>query len=219
MRPRLLDLCCGVGGASVGYARAGFDVVGWDVAPQPDYPYEFNLGDVLDVLSDRDYIEGFDAVHVSPPCQGYTMMNSGHRDEWPRLIEPVRDALKGSTVPYVIENVASSPLRRDVVLCGEMFGLGVIRHRVFELGNWEAVKPAHVRHRGRVNGMRHGQWFTGPYFAVYGDGGGKGTVAQWQQAMGVTWTDSRRSIAESIPPAYTAWIGSQLIDELDSANT
>ena len=99
--------------------------------------------------------------------------------------------------PNVIENVQGSSLRRDVTLCGEMFGLAVIRHRYFEMGGWTPTAPAHVPHRGRVAGMRHGEWFTGPYFAVYGEGGGKGTVAQWQAAMGIDWTSERREIAEA----------------------
>ena len=112
--------------------------------------------------------------------------------------------IAASGKPYVIENPAARP---DVVLCGEMFGLKVIRHRNFELGGWKAEAPTHVAHRGRVAGMRHGEWFTGPYFAVYGNGGGKGTVTQWQDAMGIDWTDNRKSIAEAIPPAYTGYLG------------
>jgi DNA (cytosine-5)-methyltransferase 1 len=113
----------------------------------------------------------------------------------------------------VIENVAGAPIRRDLVLCGEMFGLSVIRHRFFELGGWTADRPEHRKHRGRVAGMRHGEWFTGPYFAVYGDGGGKGSVAQWQEAMGIDWTDVRKEIAEAIPPAYTEFIGHRFADQ------
>src|SRR5690606_28822796 len=105
------------------------------------------------------------------------------------LIEPVRDLLDAVDLPYVIENVQGSPVRRDMTLCGEMFNLAVIRHRYFELGGWTGRAPAHRPHRGRVAGYRHGEWFAGPYFAVYGDGGGKGTVRQWQAAMGIHWTD------------------------------
>jgi DNA (cytosine-5)-methyltransferase 1 len=96
-----------------------------------------------------------------------------------------------------------------------MFGLAVIRHRYFELGGWFMPQPPHKPHRGRVAGMRHGEWFTGPYFAVYGEGGGKGSVPQWKQAMGIDWTDDRREIAEAIPPAYTEHIGAQLLAHLE----
>ena len=98
-----------------------------------------------------------------------------------------------------------------MTLCGEMFGLGVIRHRNFELGGWHTTRPTHLEHRGRVAGMRHGVWYEGPYFAVYGQGGGKGTVPQWQQAMGIGWTDVRKEIAEAIPPAYGQWLATRYL--------
>ncbi len=101
-----------------------------------------------------------------------------------------------------------------MTLCGEMFGLGVIRHRYFELGGWAGSAPAHVPHRGRVAGWRHGEFFAGPYFAVYGNGGGKGSVPQWQEAMGIDWTTDRRELAEAVPPAYTEHIGRQLVEHL-----
>jgi len=224
-RPKLLDLFCCAGGAGMGYHRAGFDVVGVDLEPQPNYPFEFHQGDALAILRRllnnealRFYgheellgLDDFDAIHASPPCQGYTALAAVHGNEWPKLVEPVRELLDATGLPYIIENVQGSPVRRDMTLCGEMFGLEVIRHRYFELGGWTGTAPAHKPHRGRVAGMRHGQWFTGPYFAVYGEGGGKGSVAEWQRAMGIDWTDVRREIAEAIPPAYTQHIGEQLL--------
>jgi len=233
-RPKILDLFCCAGGAGMGYSRAGFDVYGVDIDPQPNYPFAFHLDDALTVLyrmvnnagryvfrrpdghAEFMGLADFDAIHASPPCQGYTALAAVHGNEWPKLIEPVRELLDASGLPYVIENVQGSPVRRDMTLCGEMFGLAVIRHRYFELGRWSGVAPAHKPHRGRVAGMRHGEWFTGPYFAVYGEGGGKGSVAEWQQAMGIDWTKVRREIAEAIPPAYTEHIGRQLIDHLES---
>jgi DNA (cytosine-5)-methyltransferase 1 len=131
---------------------------------------------------------------------------------YPNLIPSIRRVLVKSGRPFVIENVVGAPVRPDVVLCGEMFGLAVLRHRLFELGRWRANQPPHKPHRGRVSGMRHGEWFTGPYVAVYGDGGGKGSVAQWREAMGIDWTWSRPSIAQAIPPAYSLWIGERLMD-------
>lgn len=208
-RPVLLDLFCGAGGASMGYHRAGFDVIGVDRAPQPDYPFEFVQDDALAFLMGT---RGWDAVHASPPCQRNAAITKGTnahlRDSYPDLYPPICMALAASRKPYVIEN--PSARRADLILCGEMFGLAVLRHRRFELGNWAAMAPPHPRHRGRVAGMRHGEWFAGPYFAVYGAGGGKGTVEQWQEAMGMDWTSRRRSIAEAIPPAYTEFIGEQL---------
>lgn len=211
-RPRLLDLFCCAGGAAMGYHRAGFEVVGVDIAPQPNYPFEFVQGDALEFLAAHG--REFDAVHASPPCQGYTALKAVHGNTWPMLIDATRDLLDQVGRPYVIENVQGSPLRRDMTLCGEMFGLGVIRHRYFELGGWSGVAPAHRPHRGRVRGWRHGAYFDGPYFAVHGEGGGKGTVAEWQVAMGIDWTSVRREIAEAIPPAYTEHVGRQLLAHL-----
>lgn len=220
MRPRLLDLFCGAGGCSVGYARAGFDVVGVDIEPQPDYPFEFVQMDALDWI--RNGGMHYDAIHASPPCQAYTALTKGTNQgrSYLPLIGAVRSLLDWRTagsVPYIIENVQGSDLRRDLTLCGEMFGLGVIRHRYFEIHGARVAQPEHKPHRGRVSGYRHGEWFDGPYFAVYGNGGGKGSVPQWQAAMGIDWTANRKSIAEAIPPAYTEHIGHQLIDHLRAA--
>jgi DNA (cytosine-5)-methyltransferase 1 len=217
----------------MGYHRAGFDIVGVDIDPQPNYPFPFLRLDALDML--RRLLNGeaslymvhgrpvwlrlsdFDAIHASPPCQGYTALKAVHGNAWPLLIEPVRELLEKTGLPYVIENVQGAPVRRDLTLCGEMFGLRVIRHRFFELGNWIAVKPAHAAHRGRVAGWRHGKFYDGPYFAVYGNGGGKGTVQQWQEALGIDWTSDRRELAEAIPPAYTSFIGAQLLAVIEVA--
>jgi DNA (cytosine-5)-methyltransferase 1 len=217
VRPRLLDLCCGVGGATVGYQRAGFDVTGVDLADQPDYPGEFVLGDAVDY--GRRHGHRFDAIHASPPCQRHSALTKGTNKgrRYVDLIPAIRALLDDSGRPYVIENVVGSPLRRDVILCGEMFGLDVIRHRVFELGRWSVGQPTHIAHRGRVGGMRHGVWHVGPYVAVYGEGGGKGSVDRWREAMGIDWTRQRKSIAEAIPPAYTHWLGGRLSDAVRRA--
>ncbi|MYW01444.1 DNA cytosine methyltransferase [Streptomyces sp. SID3343] len=210
--PRLLDLFCCAGGAARGYQLAGFHVTGVDVAEQPNY-----CGDAFVRADAIEYAEAhaadFDFVHASPPCQDACSLTKGTNRgrTYPRLIAPTRKVLAAAGVPFVIENVAGAELRRDVRLCGEMFDLAVIRHRYFEVHGFTVTAPAHRPHRGRVAGMRHGEWFTGPYFAVYGDGGGKGTVAQWQAAMGIDWTDIRREIAEAIPPAYTHLIGRQFL--------
>lgn len=213
-RPRLLDLFCGAGGAAMGYHRAGFVVVGVDIAPQPHYPFEFHREDALDVLAKHG--REFDAVHASPPCQASTALTKGTNQgrEYVNLIPETRHALRALGAPSVIENVQGSDLRRDLTLCGEMFGLDVIRHRYFEVSGFLPVRPEHVPHRGRVRGWRHGAYFDGPYVAVYGDGGGKGSVSEWQRAMGMDWTSDRKAIAEAIPPAYTEFIGAQLLAHL-----
>ena len=195
----------------MGYHRAGFDVVGVDIAPQPDYPFEFHQGDALDFLAEHG--QEFDARHASPPCQASCALTKGTNNgrKYLNLIPATREGLAVFDGPSIIENVQGADIRRDLTLCGEMFDLGVIRHRYFELSGFTAAQPKHRKHRGRVAGYRHGQWYEGPYVAVYGDGGGKGSVPEWQAAMGIDWTDNRKSIAEAIPPAYTEHIGRQLI--------
>ncbi len=212
-RPVLLDLFCGAGGAAKGYHQAGFDVVGVDIEPQPSYPYRFFEGDVrvvaADVLGDFD----IKAIHASPPCQSQSALTKGTNkgNAYPDLIPWTRNFVAEQQLPAVIENVQGSYLRRDVVLCGEMFGLGVIRHRYFELHGWTVAAPPHLRHRGRVRGYRHGTYYEGPYFAVYGHGGGwKGSLQEWREAMGTPWMATKKEIAEAIPPAYTEYLGTAL---------
>lgn len=212
---KILDLYCGAGGAAKGYADAGFEVIGVDINPQPDYPYEFIQASAL--LTHRLFKE-VNAIHGSPPCQRDAAITKGTnqrlRHTYPDLYGSTRNLLEASGKPYVIENPAARP---DVVLCGEMFGLRVIRHRNFELGGWSTPQPEMPKHRGKVIGVRHGKRITEPegyYYAVYGNGGYKGTVPQWQAAMGIDWTDNRKSIAEAIPPAYTRYIGGELIKHL-----
>ncbi|CAA9242138.1 MAG: FIG01129299: hypothetical protein [uncultured Arthrobacter sp.] len=216
-RPKLLDLFCGAGGAGMGYLRAGFEVVGVDIAPQFDYPGVSIIADALDFAADN--WREFDAIHASPPCQASTALTKGTNKgrEYVQLIPETRRLLRATGLPTVIENVQGSDLRRDLTLCGEMFGLGVLRHRYFEVSGLEAVAPAHKPHRGRVRGWRHGTYYDGPYVAVYGAGGGKGSMAEWQQAMGIDWTDDRKAIAEAIPPAYTEHIGWQLATHLTAS--
>lgn len=218
MKPRLLDAYCCAGGAGYGYHLAGFEVVGVDIDPQPNYPFEFHQGDAVEFI--KEHGAEFDAIHASPPCQAHTTLTKGnvHRGiglDHIDLIPATREALEASGRPFVIENVEGAPLQADVVLCGLMFGLKVFRHRLFELGGWAMLSPAHPTHVGhRVAGWRHGVKYDGDMFAVYGDGGGKGSVQEWQQAMGIDWTTERSEIAEAIPPAYTQYIGAQLLTQL-----
>jgi DNA (cytosine-5)-methyltransferase 1 len=220
VKPRLLDLYCGAGGAARGYQRAGFEVIGVDNVPQPRYAGDAFIRD--DAVAHLARHGGdYDAVHASPPCQASSALTRGNRkrtgwsDSHVDLIPVTRALLEHVGAPYVIENVQGSALRRDLTLCGEMFSLAVIRHRYFELGGWTMPAPDHVPHRGRVAGMRHGEWFTGPYFQVYGSGGGKGSVEQWRDAMGIDWTWDRRELAEAIPPAYGEFVGRGLMAALE----
>lgn len=195
----------------MGYLQAGFDVVGVDIEDQPDYPGEFLCADALDYLASN--WRHFDAIHASPPCQASSALTKGTNRgrEYVQLIPETRRLMRATGRPSVLENVQGSDLRRDLTLCGEMFGLQVIRHRYFEIEGFGAQAPAHVPHRGRVRGWRHGTYYEGPYVAVYGQGGGKGSVSEWQTAMGMDWTDDRKALAEAIPPAYTRFIGAALM--------
>lgn len=215
-RPRILDLYSCAGGAGVGYHRAGFDVVGVDIDPQPNYPFEFHQADAIEYALEHGH--RFDAAHASPPCQGYcgptrgtnAGRNTATGRTHPDLIAPTRDSLLSLGIPFVIENVAGAPISKDLMLCGEMFKLGVLRHRWFELGHWSTDQPPHLKHRGRVRGWRHGQWFDGPYVADYGKGGGKATITEMQDAKNMHWTNVHHELTEAIPPAYTTWIGTRL---------
>lgn len=213
--PRLLDLFCGAGGAAMGYSRAGFQVVGVDVAPQPHYPFEFQLGDALSVphfwaLSD------FDAIHASPPCQAFTAYRrKGHGvgDGYPDLIAPTRELLEDSGVPWVMENVQGAPLAPTITLCGSMFGLDVRRHRLFE-SNLMLLQPE-CRHDLQRGSFPHATNRTNPRKTV--------EVGVWriplsvqQAAMGIDWM-TLSELTEAVPPAYTEHIGVQLLAALEVA--
>jgi C-5 cytosine-specific DNA methylase len=216
-RPRLLDLFCGAGGAAVGYHRAGFDVVGVDIKPQPNYPFHFVQGDALRITTDAELRIGWvDAIHASPPCQRWSTKTKD-REEHPDLITPLRSLLVETGLPYVVENVPGAPLHRDLVLCGSSFGLGVRRHRVFET-NAALLGPAcaHASQPPRYRLYDHGHWYESPVVHVFGTGGGKGRE-HWGDAMGIDWmTDAE--LAEAIPPAYTELIGAQLLAQLAKAS-
>lgn len=194
-KPLLLDLFCGAGGVSVGYDRAGFEVVGVDINPQPNYPFAFYQADALTFP-----LIGFDVIHASPPCQAYCGSTAwrGSRDKWPRLIGPIRERLAEARVPYIIENVpdARHELIEPTMLCGSMFGLQIRRHRYFET-NWCLWRP--------TLGCSHAGLLAF-------DHGGTAKESTYRAAMDCEWMTVRES-REAIPPAYTEWIGNQLFAE------
>jgi DNA (cytosine-5)-methyltransferase 1 len=206
VKPRLLDLFCGAGGAAMGYSRAGFEVVGVDINPQPNYPFEFVEADALEYLAQWIDLRlvGFDAIHASPPCQAFSVATadkSKHKD----LVTPLRPLLEETGLPYVIENVPGAPLLNPVVLCGSSFNLRVRRHRLFET-NWPLMVPP----------CAHGQ--QGQPVGVYGGGTGTGqkrgrkvmSSAEAMEVMEMPWAD-RAGATQAIPPAYTEFIGTQLL--------
>jgi DNA (cytosine-5)-methyltransferase 1 len=207
---RLLDLFCGAGGAAMGYSRAGFtEIVGIDVKPQPRYPFRFIQADALTCPVD---VRWFDAIHASPPCQKYSWSAKRWREiERVDLVAPTRAQLQASGLPYVIENVIGAPLEKPITLCGVMFGLEVLRHRRFESSEF-LLAPRHLAHAGTV--------MDGTYVTVAGHGGnnikGRGSRAAKQHAMGIDWMGDQE-LNEAIPPAYTEFIGRQLIAAIERA--
>jgi len=218
--PWLLDLFCGAGGAGLGYSRAGFKVVGVDLNPQPNYPFPFIQTDAMKL--DPAFMSLFDALHASPPCQSYSDLakRNGNADAWPRLVEPVREMLASTGLPYVIENVEGAPLLHPVVLCGTMFPkLRVIRHRLFE-ANFPLSAPPHKGKHPLVHTFdrrkkHYGKTDERKDF-VQVTGGGNCTLAAARQAMGINWM-MKKEINEAIPPAYSEFVGGQLLSHLSKA--
>jgi DNA (cytosine-5)-methyltransferase 1 len=217
MRPRLLDLFSGAGGAAKGYADAGFDVVGVDLNPKvgAHYPYEFHAADAMTWP-----LDGFDAVHASPPCQAYSVTASLHTADYPKLIGPMRDRLIAAGVPFVIENVAGArrELANPILLCGSSFGLGVRRHRLFETSWPITFTPpcAHYLQPEPVDVTGTGASRLGA--RIDGKGGNSRkprNLAHARDVMGIDWM-SRTELAESIPPAFTRFVGEQLLEHLSA---
>ena len=217
-RPRLLDLFCGAGGCSVGYHRAGFDVVGWDIEPHPDYPFEFHQGDALDVLRNHAYLNSFDVVHVSPPCPRYSVATHarGNAADHPDLVGPVRDLLRAWGGSYVIENVPGAPLDHPLLICGWAMGLlHIKRHRLFE-SNVPLMSPGCLCPKGdMVSVFGHsGEDRRKSTRAKSGRVRAHVPIAEVRALMGVEWMTSRDDVSDAIPPAYTEYLGAQLLDQL-----
>lgn len=198
----------------MGYHRAGFEVVGIDINPQPNYPFEYAVGDVLERFAHMlDWYGPFDAVHASPPCQAYTSMGflGKQPKERPALIEPVREMVKATGLPYIIENVPRAPLIEPVTLCGQYFGLAVRRHRLFECSfpvEQPNCLPLHKPHPIAVYGDHPEHHAKSP-----GTGGKiyrAHTLEMGREAMGIDWM-TWKELTQAIPPAYTEYIGKQLL--------
>ena len=207
---KLLDLFCGVGGASVGYAHAGFEVHGVDLKHGKRYPFTYLRANVLDVLRDDNFIQQFDVIHASPPCQTHSITQhlrnaQGKTTSKVDLIPQTRAALIASGKPYIIENVVGSPLINPIQLCGSSFGLQVRRHRLFESNMKLQGSECNHKAQGRPVG-------------VYGSlndeipNGGKTakTIGEARIAMGIDWA-IWTELVEAIPPAFTKYLGHQVI--------
>jgi DNA (cytosine-5)-methyltransferase 1 len=219
-RPKLLDLFSGAGGAAMGYHRAGFDVTGVDIRPQPRYPFAFVQGDALDFI--REHGREYDAIHASPPCQAFTQMSARYRgkggptDDHPDLLTPTRAMLRAYRQPWIIENVpgAAAHMAPTISLHGGMFGLRVHRLRLFE-SNVLLLAPDTSWTRKPIGVYSEGPRPT-PYFRNNGNRKGRSrvriaeSIEEARAVMGIDWMDWTQ-IKEAIPPAYTAYLGRQLM--------
>lgn len=205
MKPRLLDLYCGAGGAGMGYHKAGFDVVGVDLVVQPRYPFTFVQSDAIEFV--RLHGSEFAVIHASPPCQRHSRMSKcrkGLAATYPDLIAETRKVLIEIDKPFVIENVESAPLINPITLCGGMFYLETYRHRLFEWHGFDLWWPPHVRHS--VPSSKAGHWKPGTFVSVAGH---CAPIKKCREAMGIDWMN-RNELSEAIPPAYTEFIGEQI---------
>lgn len=230
-KPRMLDLFCGAGGAAMGYARAGFEVVGVDIKPQPHYPFEFIQADAIEYLADwtrHDVtrLDEFDAIHASPPCQFYTRLRTlpwlRDKEYW-ESIPPVMELVRASGLPWVVENVESRSAKDALgsawALCGTMFGLRwddgrpLYRHRVFASSGF-MLAPAHPKHDYTL--------VPGPLLknrARLNNGyvvGGHQNGLRAMNALGIDWMTGSE-LSQSVPPAYTEWIGRRLLEVIEAA--
>jgi DNA (cytosine-5)-methyltransferase 1 len=202
----------------MGYHRAGFDVVGVDHKPQPRYPFEFHCADAFVFLEKHG--QEFDVIHASPPCQAYSRLRHLpwlRGRQYPALIEATRSALLVIGKPYIIENVSDAPLF-GAELCGVAIGLNVSRHRRFEFSNL-VLFPSCPGHRtiepGRATlGKRYRQQggVTGVLKEISRESiaGHVAGIALARKAMGIHWMN-RSELTQAIPPAYTEWIGRQIL--------
>ena len=225
--PVLLDLFCCAGGAGKGYHDAGFQVIGVDIDPQPNYPFKFFQADAVEFAEDFGRL--FDVIHASPPCQTFSRTKTLHDNEHPDLIEPTRQALVASGKPFVIENVVGAPLIDPIKLSGQHFNmtaadvdgvpLKLVRHRLFE-SNVDLAVP------DEFHANKHIQTAS-----IYGAGGGwtpkhrdnpdrrGGYIPHTdvvERLLGIDWM-TKHELSQSIPPKFTEFIGRQLLAHISES--
>jgi DNA (cytosine-5)-methyltransferase 1 len=210
VKPRALDLFCCAGGASKGLTLAGFDVVGVDLEPQPEYPFDFHQADALTFP-----LNGFDLIWASPPCQHFTAYKRrpNHVAPKPNLIPAIRERLRASGVPFIIENVVGAPLESPTLLCGSMFGLDVQRHRIFETSFavtppscdhsvWTPRYPQATNRANKRKTVEVGVWRI--------------PLETQRAAMGIDWM-SLEKLSQAIPPAYSMWLAARALFAAEAA--
>lgn len=226
---RLLDLFCCAGGAAMGYHQAGFEVVGVDIKRQPHYPFEFYQDDalmVLDTLLSKSSwhgydLDSFDAIHASPECKGYTNCNLSPKDRYEQLIAPVRERLEQMDKPWIIENVlgAKRHMQASILLCGSMFGLCTRRHRLFESNiPMPLLLPACNHKDAKIAVYGHSVWDSSQTGTPRKDGRKRPDsvpLSVGRTAMGIDWMGIDE-LAEALPPAYTKFLGEQIMAYLES---
>lgn len=199
----------------MGYSRAGFSVTGVDISPQPHYPFSFIQRDVFSLPA--KFLQSFDLIHASPPCQTFTIFKNnklGFEENYQDLIEETRELLLSASRPYVIENVPRAPLINPTVLCGSMFEEmhDVKRHRLFET-NWILASPRgcdhsiwkEIKYVGGRSSSRGGPQTLVRNTIEIGRRNIPIEVQKW--GMGIDWPMTIEEISEAVPPAYTKHIG------------
>jgi DNA (cytosine-5)-methyltransferase 1 len=219
----------------MGYHRAGFEVVGVDIKPQPHYPFEFYQDDALSYLKKMG-AWGFSAIHASPPCQAHSTIAKQQRTrrhyDHPDLVAPTRDALRATGLPWVMENVQGAPMTNCVTLCGSSFGLDLRRHRLFELGRFDPLMAPPCAHHWQTprfitldkrRYMKassavpvHGTRQIASVVGVHGHINYAGEQELRKAAMGIDWMNPYE-LTQAIPPSYTEWIGTHLLNAIRAA--
>lgn len=231
---KILDLCCGEGGAAMGYhnaaTKAGYqvEITGVDISTKKYYPFHLIVTDAVEYAQQNAH--RFDFVHASPPCQEYSKATSAQRaagKEYTQIIEPIRSAMQASGKPGIIENVPFAPIRADIKLYGYMFGLPILRERWFELVGWWMLAPCRPQQKGTVK--------DGDYITIFGKLGYRKSKSQpkgwrpkfdqgtglktWQYAMGMPWVNSDVGISQAIPPAYTQYLFTEYLHQQNVTTT
>lgn len=210
---RVLDLFCCCGGAALGLHQAGLSTLGVDIRNNHEYPSEFLNTDIFKLPP--DIFKEFDLIWASPPCQQFSVssrrwVNVGYEFDGD-MIDATRQLLLDTGKPFVIENVVGAPIRKDLRLCGEMFGLRVVRHRIFEIHGFSVMQPPHVKHRPPID--HNHSW----YVNMTGHGGQSYSfkLEDWQRAIDIYHITRKEHLTQAVPPAYSKYIGEWFLRTYD----